>query len=144
MAVRAPRLKIANINISTTDTEAAVSVTLAREGRRSQRQASGYVVGGRNVLRLVAEATAASASKYLAPGHGIAVDAVSLHDLGEQDQLVTVVATFISPKWSTRHAGSAVVKRGDRYRAAAAALLSSVNRLLESAPQSAEEEDEGE
>ena len=133
---RGARLKIANISISTTDTEAVVSVALAREGREFRRQASGYVVGGRNVLRLVAEAAAAAAGKSLAPGHGIAVDTVTVHDLGEQDQLVTVVATFISPKWSTRHAGSAVVKRGDQYRAAAAALLSAVNRLLESAPQS--------
>ena len=134
-AGRPPRLKIANISISTTDTDAEVTVTLAREGEEFKRQASGYVVGGRNVLRLVAEAAAASASKSLAPGHGISVDSVTVHDLGEQDQLVTVLATFISPKWSTRHAGSAIVKRGDLYRAAAAALLSAVNRLLESAPQ---------
>ena len=137
---RAPRLKVQTIGLSMTDAEATVNVSLSRGDVEYKREVSGYVVGGKNILRLVAEATAGAACKSLASGHGIVVDEVMLYDISTEDQIVTVVTTFISPRWSTRNVGSAVVKRGDQYRAAAAALLASVNRQLESAPQSTSNE----
>ena len=137
---RAPRLKVQTIGLSMTDAEATVNVILSHGDLEYKREVSGYVVGGKNILRLVAEATAGAACKSLGSGHGIVVDEVLLYDISTEDQIVTVVSTFISPRWSTRNVGSAVVKRGDQYRAAAAALLSSVNRQLESAPQSTPDE----
>lgn len=133
-AGRRPRLKIQAISISTTETEVSVSVTLTREGREFTRQAGGYAVGGTNTLRLVAEAAAGAACKSLAPRHGIVVDEVLAHDIGPEEEIVTVVVLFVTPRSSTRHVGSAVVKRGDRFRAVVAALLSAVNRQIESVP----------
>jgi len=134
-SARAARLKIQTITISTSGEEARAAVTLARSGREFSRESGGYVIGGKNVLRLVAEATAGAACRSIAEGHGIVVDDVAVHQIGEEDQLVTVIAVFIGPRMTTRHVGSAVVKRGDQYRAAAAALLNAVNRLIESVPE---------
>lgn len=139
---RRPRLKIQTISISTTETEATVSVTLTREGREFTRQASGYAVGGANILRLAAEATAGAVCKSLAPGHGIVVDETLVHDIGREEEVVTVIVVFVTPRWSTRHAGSAVVKRGDRFRAVAAALLSAINRQIENVPHAEPEQPE--
>ena len=131
---RPPRLKIQTISVSTTDTQADVSITLTRGGREYSGEASGFAVGGTNVIRLVAEATAGAACSSLGPDHGIALDEVVLQKIGAEDEVVTVAATFVSPRSSERQVGSAVVKRHDPYRAAAAALLAAVNRLLETAP----------
>lgn len=139
---RLPRLRIQTVGISTTGPEATVSVTLARAGREFTRTASGYVVGGRNTLRLVAEATAGAACKSLAPGHGIAIEEVFLQSTNSEEEIVTVVAVFISPRSSIRHVGSAVVKRGDPYRATAAATLAAVNRQIDSAPMAEVEQGE--
>ncbi|MCL5102861.1 MAG: GGDEF domain-containing protein [Armatimonadetes bacterium] len=137
---RAPRLKIASISFASTGAQAKAGVTLIREGREFQREVSGYTVGGNSILRLFAEATAAAACKSLAPDHGIVVEDASLQESGKEDRIVSVVAMFISPRQSTRVTGSALIRRGDQYRAAAAALLNAVNRQLELAPQAAEEE----
>lgn len=134
------RLKIRTVTISTTDVDATVSVTLERGDCEFRREASGYVVGGNNILRLVAEAAAGAACKSMAPGHGVVVEGVSAHNIGTDDDIITVAATFISPKYSTRHVGSAVVKRGDQYRTTAAAVLAAVNRLVEAAPRAEREE----
>jgi len=132
---RAPRLKIGTVSISTSGPEAKVSVILERGGIEFSRDARGYALGGKNVLRLIAEATAGAVCKSIEPGHGIVVDEVLIQNLGAEDECVTVIATFISPKFSSRQAGSAVMKRGDQYHASAAALLAAVNRLLETTPQ---------
>jgi len=133
-AARAPRLKIKSISISTTGTEANVGVTLAARDREHRRELSAHAVGGRDVLRLVAEATAGAACKSLEPEHGLVIDELFIQGAGTEDEVVTVVATFVTPSASTRHAGGAVVRRGDRHRAAAAATLDAVNRLIETAP----------
>mgnify|MGYP005843481393 CR=1 FL=1 len=136
--IRGPRLRIQTVTISTTAAEASVGVTLERGGRLFEREVSGYAVGGTNTLRMVAEATAGAACKSVAPGHGVVVDEVIVHGTAREEQIVTVVASFIGPRGSTRHVGSAVVRRGDPYRAVAAALLSAVNRQLENAPEAEE------
>ena len=128
------RLKIKSISVSMTGAEAAVGVTLTGHDREHRREVSGCAAGGKDVLRLVAEATAGAACKSLAPEHGVVVDEVYIQGAGSEDEVVTVVATFVSPSESTRHAGGAVVRRGDRHRAAAAATLDAVNRLIETAP----------
>ena len=139
----APRLKVETISISTTGAEASVEVLLKQGDWEFRRSVSGYVIGGKNILRLVAEATAGAVGKSLASGHGIAVDEVALHSVGTEDEIITVVCTFITPRWSTRHVGSAVVRRGDQYRTVASALLAAVNRSLEMVPRVSGEEAEG-
>ncbi len=136
---RAPRLKIKSISISTTGTDASVGVTLAARDREHSQELSSHAAGGRDVLRLVAEATAGAASQCLAPEHGIVVDELYLQGAGTEGELVSVVATFLSPSGSTQHAGGAVVRRADRHRAAAAATLDAINRLIETAPLAGEE-----
>jgi IMP dehydrogenase len=134
-AARQPRLKIQTIRISTTDTDATAEVTLARGEDEFTHPASGYSIGGRSTLRIVAEAAAGSAAKSLETGHGVIVDDVFITQATEERQIVTVIATFIAPSGTTSHAGSAVVRRSDPYRAAVAALLSAINRKMVAAPQ---------
>lgn len=130
------RLKIQSISFTTAGAEATIGITLSHEEHEYTREVSGYVIEGKNILRLVAEATAGAVCKALAPGHGIVIDEVLIQSGTKDEQIVTVVAVFITPRFSTRAAGSAVVKRGDQFRAAAAALLAAVNRQYEIAPKS--------
>jgi len=136
---RAPRLRIKSISISTTGTEAAVAVTLAEQDREHKHELSSHAAGGRDVLRMVAEAAAGAASKSLADEHGIVVDELYIQGAGTDAEVVTVVATYVSPGGTTQHAGGALVRRGDRHRAAAAAVLDAVNRLIENAPRAEHE-----
>lgn len=137
------RLKIQTINFTSSGTEASVGVSLTQDGREFTREASGYLVEGSNTLRLVAEAAAGAACKLLAPGHGVVVDDVLLQSGSRGEEVVTVIASFITPRYSTRTAGSAVIKRGDQFRAAAAAVLDAINRQIEIAPKRDADEDEG-
>jgi diguanylate cyclase (GGDEF)-like protein len=131
------RLKIQTIRISTTATEATAEVILSRGDEEFAHTASGFSTGGRSTLRLVAEAAAGSAAKSLAEGHGVVIEDVVTFQTGDEREVVTVIATFITPKGSTTHAGSAVVRRSDPYRAATAALLSAINRQIVVAPRPA-------
>ncbi len=131
---RAPRFKIDTIGFSSTGAEASASVILKRNGKQYKREVSGYTVGGNGMLRLFAEAAAGAVCKTLAPEHGIVIEDTGINDLGGEEELVTVVAIYISPRQSARLAGTAIVHRGDQYRAAVAALLDAVNRQVEVAP----------
>jgi len=131
---RSARLKIRTINFSSTGSEATVGVTLERSGRVYAREASGYVIEGTNMLRLVAEATASAASNALASEHGVVVDEVLLQTGMKGEQIVTVIAVFLTPRFTVRSSGSAIIKRGDQFRAAAAAVLNAINRQFEVSP----------
>ncbi|MCX8053809.1 MAG: GGDEF domain-containing protein [Armatimonadetes bacterium] len=133
---RAPRLRIKSISITTTGTEASVAVRLVSEDREYVSDVSARATGGRDVLRLVAEATADAASKSLAEEHGIVVDELHTQHTETEYEVITVVATFVSPKGTIQHAGSAIARRGDLHRAVASATLDAVNRLIETAPRS--------
>jgi hypothetical protein len=136
---RAPRLKIDTISFSSTGAEASASVILKRDGKQYQREVSGYALGGNGMLRLFAEATAGAVCKTLAPEHAIVIEDTGINDLGGEEELVTVVAIYITPRQSALLAGTAIVHRGDQYRAAVAALLDAVNRQVEVAPTADEE-----
>lgn len=129
-----PRLKIQTIRLSTTSTEATAEVILSRGADEFAHSATGYSIGGRSMLRLVAESAAGAASRSMAPGHGIAIDDVTSFQTADDREVVTVIATFITPRGSTTHAGSAFIRRADPYRAAAAALLSAINRQVSAVP----------
>ena len=128
------RLKIQTVAFSSSGAEANVSVTLTRADEKFSRETAGYLVEGGNTLRIVAEATAGAASQALASEHGIVVEDVILQNDSKGEQIVTAVTAFVTPRYTTRSAGSAVIKRGDQFRAAAAAVLASVNRQIEIAP----------
>ncbi len=136
------RLKIQTVTFSTSGAEASVSVTLTRDNKQYFRESSGYIAETTNALRIVAEAAAGAASKALAPEHGIAVEDVILQTDVRGEPVVTAVTAFITPRYTTRSAGSAVIRRGDQFRAAAAAVLASVNRQMEIAPARDEEEEQ--
>lgn len=133
MAPREPRLKIVSINFNSSGALATVEVQLSLGSNVYKYAASGYSVG-RSALRLVAEATAGAVCRSLPSGYGVVLDEVLTYGLGEDQQIVTVLTVFISPKTSHQCIGTAAVRRGDSYRAAAAAMLCSVNRHLSAAP----------
>ncbi len=139
-ATHASRLKLETVNFTSTGAEATVQVILSQNGQEYTREASGYLVEGINTLRLAAEATAGAISKRLAPGHGIVVEDVLLQGSARGDQVVTVITVFVTPRHSTRTAGSVVIKRGDQFRAAAAAVLAAVNRQIEITPHASKNE----
>jgi len=139
-ATAAARLKIHTINFASKDSEADVTVTLMYGEQEYSRQSSGYLIDEGNAIRLVAEATAGAASKSLAADHGIVVDEVFLQTGGLGERIVTVTAAFISPRYTTRCAGSAFIRRGDQFRAAAAAVLAAVNRQIEVSPKRGHDE----
>lgn len=130
----AARLKIHTISYVSTGAQADFTVKLTSGGREFVAQSSGYLIDDGNALRLVAEATAAAASQALAEDHAIAVDEVFVQTSATGEQIVTVTAAFVTPRTTTRCAGSALIRRGDQFRAAAAAVLAAVNRQMETAP----------
>ncbi len=140
-AGRAARLKIQTINFSSSGTEAKVGVTLKKGVDEFARESSGYAVGEESILRLFAEAAAGAACKSLAADHRIVVEDASIQESGKDDEIVNVVALYVNPRSSVRLTGCALVRRGDRYRAAAAALLDAVNRQIEIAPSREPEEE---
>ncbi len=126
---RAPRLEIESIGISTSGMETTVSVSLKFGETSVTHEASGYAVG-RNVLRLVAEAAAGALGKHLEPGHGVVVDDVATISISPEQQAVTAWILYVTPASSSEHIGSAIIRRGEPYRAAAAAVLNAVNRII--------------
>ena len=128
------RLRIHSLSMTMTDSEVSVTVTLSKNGDHYSREVSGYMVAGKNTLRLVAEAAAAAVSKSLPSGCGLVVDDVIVNETGKQEQIVTVIIVNITPDSMNRMVGSAIIPQGDNYRAAAAAVLAAVNRKLESEP----------
>ncbi|MFQ3549822.1 MAG: diguanylate cyclase [Armatimonadota bacterium] len=133
------RLKIENISLSITDADVSVSVSLKKGLSEYKRTSSGYVVDDRNILKLVAEATAGAVCSSIPEGHGIIIDDVVSYKMANDDTIITVACLFISPQNSVKTIGSAVIKRGDRFRATAAAVLSAVNRLIEAIPAASSE-----
>ena len=130
---RESRLKILSINFSASGALASIEVQLGSGENVYAYSASGYSVG-RSALRLVAEATAGAVSKALGAGYGVVLDDVLTYGLGDDQQIVTALSVFITPKTSVQCIGTAAVRRGDAYRAAAAALLCGLNRLIANAP----------
>lgn len=128
---RPVRLRIGSVTISTTETEVKAAVTLSQGDRSYQGEASGYSSGGGASLRVVAEAAAKAACESLETGNAVVVEGVTTHRVGPEDEVVSVATTFIGPRLNVRHVGSALVRRGDHHRTAVAALLNSVNRLIE-------------
>jgi hypothetical protein len=129
------RLKIARISVSSAGSETSIDVEINQNGRKFSHNVSGYTVAGRNALRLAAEAAAGAVSKSMEAGYGVVVDQVFTFEPARDQQVVSVTAIFVTPQNNISHVGSALVRRGDIYRAAVAALLSAVNRLVEIAPQ---------
>ncbi len=127
----AARLRIKTVTISTTDAEVKASVVLSDGEREFKADTNGFSAGGGASLRVVAEAAAKAACESLEPGHVVAVEGVTVHRVGTEDEVVSVATTFIGPRINVRHVGSALVRRGDPHRTAVAALLNSINRLLE-------------
>lgn len=125
------RLKIRSVAITTSETDVRASVVLSLGEREFKAEASGYSASGATALRAAAEAAALAAAQSLDKGHVIAVEGVTVQRLGPEDEAVSVAATFIGPRVNVRHVGSALVRRGDHHRTAVAALLASVNRLIE-------------
>lgn len=130
---RESRLKIDSINFSAAGPLATVDVTLSAGGNVYSHSVKGYSVG-RSALRLVAEATAGAVSKSLPEGYGVVLDEILTYGAGEEYQLITTLAVFITPKISIQSIGTSVVRRGDAYRAAAAAILCALNRHIASIP----------
>lgn len=132
------RLKISKLVVSSLGPETGIEVELGRGGQIFAHSVTGYTVAGRNALRLAAEAAAGAVSKSLETGYGVVVDQVFVFEPAPDQQVISVTAVFVTPQHNITHVGSAIVRRGDIYKAAVSALLSAVNRLVETAPQSAQ------
>ncbi|MDH7602603.1 MAG: GGDEF domain-containing protein [Armatimonadota bacterium] len=134
-AAKPARFRIRAINISMTGTQAQVAVKLLSGKTEYTAERSAYASDIRTVLRTIAEASAAAVSNALAEDHGFVVEELYVQSTESGDEIVTVVASYVTPGTVTKHVGSALVRRGDRHWAAAAATLDAVNRIVEIAPQ---------
>lgn len=81
------------------------------------------------VLRIVTETTATALRRLLPEGYDYIVEDVITCSTAYGQRVVTVAARFVAPDRTLAVAGSAVAGT-DTYRAAAAAVLAGVNRLL--------------
>jgi len=124
------RLKLQTIRLSTTDKETSVEVVLSRGQEEFSHLVSGFVGGGRQMLKLVAEAAAGAITKSLPSDHSILIEDVVSFETEDGREVVSAVAALITPRGGTTHAGSAIVRRSDSYRAAAAAVLAATNRII--------------
>ncbi len=131
---RVDRFRIKAINMSMTGTQVQIAVKLSSGKSEHTAERSAYASDVRTVLRTISEACAAAVSEALAEEHGFVVDELYVQLTESGDEIVTVVASYVTPGAVTKHVGSALVRRGDRHWAAAAATLDAVNRILEIAP----------
>ncbi|MGQ9455408.1 MAG: CBS domain-containing protein [Armatimonadota bacterium] len=131
---RIPRFKIRTINILMTGTRVQMGIKLESGKTEYTAERSTYTSELKTLLRTVAEATAEAVSKALASEHGLVVEELYLQSTESGDEIVTVVVSYVTPSIVHKHVGSALVRRGDRYRAAVAATLDAVNRTIETAP----------
>lgn len=128
---RGKRLIVESVVFSSKATGASAKVVLKRGDAIYEHEVSGYTLREESIIKMFAEATAGAVCKTLTPGHGIVIDEISAYESERNDEIITVVAVYITPNHTSRLVGSAIVRRGDRYRATAAAVLSAVNRLSE-------------
>jgi diguanylate cyclase (GGDEF)-like protein len=133
-AARPTRFRIRSIDISMSGTEVRIGIKLAAGSSELTGERSTYASDIRTLLRTVAEASAAAVSEALPSEHGLVLEELYLHSTESGDEVVTVVVSYVSPAAVLKHAGSALVKRGDRHRAAVAATLDAINRIIEIAP----------
>lgn len=133
-APRIPRFRIKTINISMTGTQVQMGVKLESGRTEYTAERSTYTSELKTLLRAVADATAEAVSKALASEHGLVLEELYLQSTESGDEIVTVVVSYVTPSMVEKHVGSALVRRGDRYRAAVAATLDAVNRTIETAP----------
>lgn len=130
-AQRDLRLKIESVIYSSKNAGVSARVALKKGDAVYEHEVSGYTLREESIVKMFAEATAGAICRSLAPDHGIVIDEISAYESERNDEIITVVAVYITPSQTSRLVGSAIVRRGDRYRATAAAVLSAVNRLSE-------------
>jgi hypothetical protein len=107
---------------------ATAEVELESAGTSARGLRSGFALGN-SALRLVVDAAAEAIGQFLPPGHGVVADSVNLVQGGSGEDIVLVTALLVTPQTQVRVSGSSIIKQ-DPYRAAAAALLDSINRQI--------------
>jgi diguanylate cyclase (GGDEF)-like protein len=123
------RLRIQGLNFSWQgDSLATAEVELESAGTSARGLRSGFALGN-SALRLVVDAAAEAIGQFLPPGHGVVADSVNLVQGGSGEDIVLVTALLVTPQTQVRVSGSSIIKQ-DPYRAAAAALLDSINRQI--------------
>ncbi|MGC8666539.1 MAG: CBS domain-containing protein [Chthonomonadales bacterium] len=138
-ATRERRLRLADLDVRWNGRIAIVRVDLhlpvARAGQTTPSDVLRYPASSSaetdepGVLRIVTETTATALRRILPEGYDYIVEDVVTTSMAYGETVVTVAGRFVSPDRTISVAGSAIVG-ADAYRAAAAAVLDGVNRLL--------------
>lgn len=123
------RIRIEQISYSASDLECSVEVRLSYAGRAFSKTLQGFAGLG-SLVRLAADACAASAQECLPAGYRIAVEDVREFRAPNAETLMISTVAIATPREASVYYGVAAVRRGDAYRAAAASVLSALNRPL--------------
>jgi len=123
------RIRIEQISYSASGLESSVEVRLSYGGREFSRTLKG-LAGLGSLVRLAADACAASAGECLPAGYRIAVEDVREFRPPNSETLMISSVAIATPREVSLYYGVAAVRRGDPYRAAAASVLSALNRPL--------------
>jgi diguanylate cyclase (GGDEF)-like protein len=138
---RVCRLKLVRVDVRWRGRHAQVEVELDMTGpaacfRESVeiegpfKATSSLATDEAGAVRLVADTTVSALATLLPPAHSYQISDVLMTQTGGGQSVVTAVGEWAAEQDRLRLAGSAVVS-GNAYHAAAAAVLASVNRLLE-------------
>ncbi|BCW99354.1 MAG: hypothetical protein KatS3mg024_2181 [Armatimonadota bacterium] len=128
-ATQGARIRIEQISYSASDLECSVEVRLSYAGRAFSKTLQRFAGLG-SLVRLAADACAASAQECLPAGYRIAVEDVREFRAPNAETLMISTVAIATPREASVYYGVAAVRRGDAYRAAAASVLSALNRPL--------------
>lgn len=124
-----PRLRIEQIRYTSSDSEISVEIVLSLAGRTFRQTLSGFP-GIAPLMRLSAEVCAAAAQQCLAGDERLAVEDIREFQTPGSEPLMLATVVLASPREASRYYGLAPVRKGDTHRAAAASVLSALNRPL--------------
>ncbi len=128
-AAAGSRIRIDQISYVASDLEFSVEVRLSYAGRGYSHTLRGFGGLG-SLVRLAADACAASAEQCLPAGYRVAVEDVREFRPPNAETLMISTVAVVTPRESSIYYGVAAVRKGDAYRAAAASVLSALNRPL--------------
>ncbi len=124
------RLNIDSVSATTSGAVVKAIVRLSSGGIDFVGEASAFNSHSDGITRVAAEACANALCSYLPAGHAIQLEDYMVATMGGRQEVATCMLTYVAPGSVEHHSGSAIVRMGDKNRAAAACVLSAVNRRL--------------
>jgi len=124
------RLSIDSVTVTTAGASVKASVRVSAGEAAFDGEASAFNSHADGIARVAAEACANALSSYVPAGHAIQLEDFAVTAIRGGEEMTTCVLAYVAPSSVERNAGSAIVRMGDKNRAAAACVLAAINRRL--------------